>query len=442
MSDIKLTAGPRAAEIIARDRKVMTPSYMRDYPFVIDHGRGAEVWDVDGNRFIDFTTGIAVLSTGHAHPQVVKAVQDQAAKYLHMSGTDFYEPMGMQLAEKLNTIAPFEEDALVYLCNSGTEAVEATLKLARHFTGRAQFIGFIGGFHGRTMGSLAFTSSKYKQRADYFPMMPGVTHVPYPNPYRPLLHPDGNGDVGETVLNYLENVIFKTIVPAEEVAGILVEPIQGEGGYIVPPDSFLAGLRALCDRHGILLLADEVQSGMGRTGKWWAMEHWGVEPDIVASAKGIASGMPLGAVIARKSVMTWGRGAQGSTYGGNPLACAAALATIDLIENGFMQNAAETGQYLMDALEEMAPRHPSIGQVRGKGMMIGIELVHDRASRKPAPDLLHAALLHGYNEGLLMLGAGENSLRFMPPLNLSRELADEALLMFERALSKAEADLL
>lgn len=442
MTDLVLTPGPRAKEIIDRDKQVITPSYMRDYPFVIDHGSGAEVWDVDGNRYIDFTTGIAVLSTGHAHPQVVKAVQDQAAKYLHMSGTDFYEPMGVKLAEKLNEIAPFEEDALVYFCNSGTEAVEAALKLAKHRTGRAQFIGFIGGFHGRTMGSLAFTSSKYKQRADYFPMMPGVTHIPFPNAYRPLLNVNDGDDYGQVVLDYLENVIFKTIVPANEVAGILVEPIQGEGGYIVPPDSFLPALRALCDKHGIMLIADEVQSGIGRTGKWWAIEHWNVEPDIVTSAKGIASGMPLGAVIARKSVMTWGRGAQGSTYGGNPVACAASLATIDLIENGFMANADEVGQYMIDALEEMMPRHPSIGQVRGKGMMIGIELVRSRETREPAPELLHAAAMHGFDEGLLLLGCGESSLRFMPPLNLTKELADEALGMFDRALAKAEAEVL
>ncbi len=442
MSNIVLTPGPRAKAIIERDQRVITPSYMRDYPFVIDHGQGAEVWDVDGNRYIDFTAGIAVLSTGHAHPRVVKAVQEQAARYLHMSGTDFYEPMGVRLAEKLDEIAPFEEQARVYFCNSGTEAVEAALKLARYYTGRAQFIGFIGGFHGRTMGALAFTSSKFKQRADYFPMMPGVTHVPYPDPYRPLLNLDGQKDYGERVLEYIEGTIFRTIVPAEEVAGILVEPIQGEGGYIVPPDSFLPGLRALCDRHGILLIVDEVQSGMGRTGKWWAVEHWGVEPDIVCSAKGIASGMPLGAVIARESVMTWGRGAQGSTYGGNPIACAAALATIELLEEGYMANAAEMGEFLMDGLEEMIPRHPSIGQVRGKGLMVGIELVKSRETKEPAPDLQHETILSAFDEGLLLLGCGVSALRFMPPLNLSKELAIEGLQIFDRALSRAEAALL
>jgi len=442
MSDIVFSPGPKAREIIKRDQQVITPSYMRDYPFVIDHGLGAEVWDIDGRRYIDFTTGIAVLSTGHAHPRVVKAVQDQAAKYLHMSGTDFYEPMQVELAEKLDEIAPFEEDARVYFCNSGTESVEAALKLARHRTGRAQFLGFIGGFHGRTMGSLAFTSSKYKQRVDYFPMMPGVTPVPYPDPYRPILRMDGHGDYGERIIAYVEDVIFQTIVPAGEVAGILVEPIQGEGGYIVPPDGFLPGLRKLCDKHGIMLIADEVQSGMGRTGKWWAFEHWNVEPDIVCSAKGIASGMPLGAVIARKSVMTWGRGAQGSTYGGNPLACAAALATIDLLENGMIDNAATIGQYLMDGLIEIAPRHPSIGQVRGKGMMIGIDLVQSHETRKPFAAVRDRTIAHAFNEGILLLGCGTSSLRFMPPLNLTREIADEALAMFDRALGQAEADLM
>ncbi len=442
MSDVVFSPGPKAREIIKRDQQVITPSYMRDYPFVIDHGLGAEVWDIDGRRYIDFTTGIAVLSTGHAHPKVVKAVQDQAAKYLHMSGTDFYEPMQVRLAEKLDEIAPFEEDARVYFCNSGTESVEAALKLARHRTGRAQFLGFIGGFHGRTMGSLAFTSSKYKQRADYFPMMPGVTHVPYPDPYRPVLSMDGYADYGERILAYVEEVIFQTIVPAGEVAGILVEPIQGEGGYIVPPDGFLPGLRRLCDKHGIMLIADEVQSGMGRTGKWWAIQHWGVEPDIVCSAKGIASGMPLGAVIARKSVMTWGRGAQGSTYGGNPLACAASLATIELLENGMIDNAATVGQYLMDGLTEIMPRHPSIGQVRGKGMMIGIDLVQSRETRKPFAAVRDRTIAHAFNEGILLLGCGTSSLRFMPPLNLTREIADEALAMFDRALGQAEADLM
>ncbi len=442
MSEVAKAPGPKAQDIIARDGKVITPSYMRDYPFVMDHGQGAEVWDVEGRRYIDFTTGIAVLATGHAHPKVVKAVQDQAARYLHMSGTDFYEPMQVKLAEKLNALAPFEEPARVYFCNSGTESVEAALKLARHRTGRAQFIGFLGGFHGRTMGALAFTSSKYKQRADYFPMMPGVTHVPYPDPYRPILNMDGYQDYGERVVRYIEDTIFRTIVPGEEVAGILVEPIQGEGGYVVPPDSFLPSLRALCDKYEIMLIADEVQSGMGRTGTWWALEHWGVEPDILCSAKGIASGMPLGAVIARESVMTWGRGAQGSTYGGNPVACAASLATIELLEGGFIENAAEVGQYIFDALDEIMPRHPSIGLVRGKGMMIGMEIVASHETRQYAPQVRDRTIQYAFNEGLLLLGCGVSALRFMPPLNLSQEMADEALGMFDRALSRAEADLL
>lgn len=442
MADIVLTAGPKAQAVIDRDKQVITPSYMRDYPFVMDHGCGAEVWDIDGNRYIDFTTGIAVLATGHAHPKVVKAVQDQAAKYLHMSGTDFYEPMGVKLAEKLNEIAPFEEPAKVYLCNSGTEAVEAALKLAQWKTGRSQFIGFLGGFHGRTQGSLAFTSSKVKQRARYFPLMPGVHHVPYPDPYRPMLNMDGYDDYGLRVIDHIENVLFKQMVPGNEIAGILLEPIQGEGGYIVPPPSFIPAVRELCDKYGIMLIADEVQSGIGRTGEWWAIQHWGVEPDIVCSAKGIASGMPLGAVIARESVMVWERGAQGSTYGGNPVACAAALATLELLEGGYMANAAEVGQYLADGVTELMHRHPSIGEVRGKGMMVGIELVKDRDTREPAPELLAAATKYGFQEGLLLLGCGVSSLRFMPPLNLSKELADEALNMFDRALTKAEADYL
>ncbi|MBN1967297.1 MAG: acetyl ornithine aminotransferase family protein, partial [Anaerolineae bacterium] len=398
-------------------------------------------WDVDGNRYIDFTTGIAVLATGHAHPKVVKAVQDQAAKYLHMSGTDFYEPLQVRLAEKLNEHAPFSEPARVYFCNSGTEAVEAAIKLAQYHTGRQQFIGFLGGFHGRTKGSLAFTSSKAVQRGSYFPLMPGVTHVPYPDPYTPILDMSGYDDYGERVVAYIEETIFSRLIQPHEVAGILVEPILGEGGYVVPPDSFLPALRALCDNYGIMLIADEVQSGMGRTGKWWAIEHWGVEPDIVCSAKGIASGMPLGAVMAKQSVMTWGRGAQGSTYGGNPVACAAALATVELLEEGLVENAAEMGDYFLRRLrDEVMPCHPRIGEVRGKGLMIGMQLVESRESRQPAVTLRNSLLQYAFQEGLLLLGCGVGAMRFMPPLTVTRQIADEALEMFDRAFSKAEVE--
>lgn len=442
---IKLAAGPKAKDYIQRDSKVISPSYTRDYPFVMSHGKGAEVWDVDGRRFIDFTTGIAVTATGHSHPQVVQAIKDQADKFIHMAGTDFYYETQIRLGERLAEIAPFEEDARIFLANSGTEAVEGALKLARYHTGRPQFIAFLQSFHGRTMGSLGATSSKPAQRAGYFPMMPGFTHIPYPNPYRPILDMAGFDDYGERVIDYLENTIFQTIVPSNEVAAVLVEPIQGEGGYVVPTPGFFPALRELCDKYGILLIADEVQSGIGRTGKWWAIEHFGVEPDIICSAKGIASGMPLGAIIARDSIMkSWQPGAHGNTFGGNPISCAASLATLDLLgdvqgKGGMIENAAEIGQYIMDALEEIKPRHPSIGDIRGLGMMIGLELVENQQTRNPAKKLRNEVVHRTFDNGLLMLGCGTSTLRMMPPLMLDQSMADEALQILDKSLTEAEA---
>lgn len=439
-NEIKHKVGDKSQDYISRDSKVMSPSYTRDYPFVMSHGRGSEVWDVDGRRFLDMTTGIAVNATGHAHPAVVQAIKDQADKFIHMAGTDFYYPVQVELAEKITSLAPFEEQARVFFANSGTEAVEGAIKLAKFVTGRHQIIGFLRSFHGRTMGSLAVTGSKPVQRANYFPMMPGVTHIPYPNPYRPILNMDGYSDYGERIVDYLENEIFATIVPANEVAAVLVEPIQGEGGYVVPTPGFFPALRALCDKYGILLIVDEVQTGIGRTGKWWGIQHFGVEPDIVTSAKGIASGMPLGAIIARDSIMgKWVPGSHGNTFGGNPISCAAALTTLNLLEDeGYIENAAQVGGYIMDALEEMMPHHPSMGQVRGRGMFIGVELVQDRDRKAPAKYLRDDVVHHAYDEGLLMLGCGTSSLRFMPALNMDRETADEALHMFDRALHMAE----
>ncbi len=435
--DARNVPGPQAQEILARDAERISPSYPREYPFVMDHGRGAEVWDVDGHRYIDWAAGIAVCATGHAHPEVVQAIQAQAAKFIHIS-PDFYHPLMVELAEKLDEIAPFAEDACCFLTNSGTEAVEAAIKLARSHTKRPQFIGFYGAFHGRTMGALAFTTSKSVQRAGFFPLLNGVTHVPYPDPYRPVLSLPEGQDVGETVVTYLEEVVFAQAVPPEEVAAIVVEPIQGEGGYIVPPIGFFARLRELCNRYGILLIVDEVQSGMGRTGKMWAIQHWGVEPDIVCVAKGIASGMPLGAMVARRSLMTWGRGAHGNTYGGNPVSCAAALATIRLIEGGLMQNAARQGAFLLAALEGMRPRHPSIGEVRGKGLMIGVDLVWDRRTKEPATPLRNAVLYKAFERGLLLLGCGRSAVRIVPPLTIDRPLLEEGLAIFEAALAAAE----
>ncbi|RME77796.1 MAG: acetyl ornithine aminotransferase family protein [Chloroflexi bacterium] len=428
--------GPKARALLERDAQVVSPSYPRDYPFVMDHGRGAEVWDVDGNRFIDFSAGIAVTSTGHAHPQVVEAIRTASEKFLHIS-SDYYHELQVKLGEKMNEIAPMDEPVMSFFTNSGTESVEGALKLARYVTGRQRFIGFLGGFHGRTMGSLAFTASKYTQQTGFFPTMPGVTHVPYPNPYRPIF---AGEDQGKAVLNYIENVLFESNVPPTEVAGILVEPIQGEGGYIVPPDSFLPGLRDLCDRYGILLIADEVQSGIGRSGKMFAVEHWGVQPDIITTAKGLASGMPIGTVTARKSLMEqWKPGAHGNTYGGNPLCCAAALATIDLVQQEYADNAARIGEYLLGRMRELARQYPIIGDVRGKGLMIGMEFVEDQQTKKPAKKFVSELIHEAFRNGLLLLPCGVSTIRFMPPLMLPRELADEGLEIFEASLKAVAA---
>jgi len=429
--------GPKAQALLARDKLVSSPSYPRDYPFVIGKGRGAEVWDVDGNRFLDFAAGIAVCSTGHAHPQVVEAIKAAADEFLHISSDYWHERM-TRLAERINELNPLGEPVQVLLCQSGTESVEGALKLARYVTGRPRFIGFLGGFHGRSMGSLSFTASKYTQQAGFFPSMPGVTHVPYPNLYRPLL---AGADQGRAVLEYIENVLFATNVPASEVAAILIEPIQGEGGYLVPPDGFLEGLRSLCDRHGILLIFDEVQSGIGRTGKMFASEHWGVRADIMTLAKGLGSGLPIGMVVAKRPLMEkWKRGAHGNTYGGNPICCAAALATLDLVQREFAANAAEVGGYFQARLQALQQDFECIGDVRGKGLMIGMELITDRASRKPAPALCQRVLTRAYHNGLILLSCGVSTVRFIPPLMVSRAQVDEALGMIRSSLTEALAD--
>jgi 4-aminobutyrate aminotransferase len=427
--------GPKARAMLARDVEVASPSYPRDYPFVMSHGRGTEAWDVDGNRFLDFMSGIAVCSTGHAHPTVVAAVQDAAGRFLHISSDYWHEQM-TGLSERLAQIAPVGEPAMSFLCQSGTESVEGAIKLARYVTGRPRYIGFLGSFHGRTMGSLSFTSSKYTQQKGFAPTMPGVTHVPYPNPYRPLF---AGADQGKAVLDYIR-MLFERNVPASEVAAILVEPIQGEGGYLVPPDGFLAGLRALCDEHGILLIFDEVQSGVGRTGRMYACEHWGVHPDILTSAKGLGSGLPIGAVIAKRRLMEqWKRGAHGNTFGGNPLSCAAANATIDLVRGGYAANAAQTGEYFMGKLRQMMADYPCIGEVRGKGLMIGMELIESDVDRTPARALCDRLVTRGYYNGLLLLACGVSTLRFMPPLCVTAAEIDEAVQMLRVSLDEALA---
>jgi 4-aminobutyrate aminotransferase len=399
-------------------------------------GRGAEVWDVDGNRFLDFASGIAVCSTGHAHPEVVQAIRAATEDFLHISSDYWHERM-TRLCERISAMAPMREPSQVFLCQSGTESVEGALKLARYVTGRPRFIGFLGGFHGRTMGSLSFTASKYTQQAGFFPTMPGVTHVPYPNTYRPLLL---GGDQGTAVLEYVENTLFQTNIPPTEVAAILVEPIQGEGGYLVPPDGFLQGLRDLCDRYGILLIFDEVQSGIGRTGRMFACQHWGVAPDIMTLAKGLGSGLPIGLTVARRSLMErWKRGAHGNTYGGNPVTCAAALATLDLVEREYAGNAARVGEYFIGRLRELQSRFECIGDVRGKGLMIGMELVEDRETRKPAKELVDELLTRAFHQGLLLLSCGVSTVRFIPPLMINREHVDEAIVLLEAALTESVA---
>ena len=421
--------GPKARALVKRDHSVVSSSYPRGYPFVMDYGKGTEVWDVDGNRFLDFAAGIAVVATGHSHPQVVKAIQDQAERFIHIS-SDFYHEKWVELSEKFNQIAPFSEDAAVFLTNSGTESVEAAIKL-----------GFLGAFHGRTMVSITMTASKPVYHRGFFPLMNGVVHVPFPDPYRPLLQTRSGESYGETIVRYIEEQILGRILPPEDVAGVLIEPIQGEGGYIVPADGFFPALRDLCDRHDILLIADEVQSGMGRTGKWWAIEHFGVEPDIITSAKGIASGMPLGAMIARKSIMDWPKGAHGNTYGGNPIACAASLATIDLLEKKYLQNVIEMGEYMMDALEEIKAHHPSIGDLRGRGLMIGVDFVKDPGTREPNVSIRNRIEKLGFDYGLLLLGCGKSSIRLAPPLSINRVEVDEGLRIFDHVIGLAEKEI-
>lgn len=429
--------GPVAKSLIERDRAVISPSYPRGYPFVMDHGRGVEVWDVDGNRFLDFAAGIAVTSTGHSHPAVVKAIQEQAEKFIHIS-SDFYHSKWIELAEYLDRIAPFREDAVCFMTNSGTESVESAIKLARYHTGRSQLLAFHGAFHGRTMGAVTLTASKPHYHRGFFPLMNGVTHVPYPDPYRPVILNRTDEDAGTAVIRYIEEEVFAKNIPADEVAAIIVEPIQGEGGYIVPPMSFFPQLRELCDRLGILLIADEVQAGMGRTGRWWSIEQFGVEPDIVTTAKGIASGMPLGAMIGRKSVVTWPKGSHGNTYGGNPISCAAALATLTLIEDEYMHNAAEVGEFVLERLEEIQADHPSIGVVRGMGLMIGVEFVKDCLTKEPAVDLRNLVEEKAFERGLLTLGCGRSTIRISPPLCITQAEAEEGLEIFEDAIAEAE----
>jgi 4-aminobutyrate aminotransferase len=429
--------GPKAKEVIARDAQFVSPSYTRGYPLVAKSGRGAIVEDVDGNVFLDFAAGIAVVSTGHCHPRVVEAIQKQAAELIHISCTDFYYPGIAELAERLSTVAPGKEAKKVYFGNSGTEAVEAAIKLARYHTRRDKIIAFHGCFHGRTLGALSVTASKAVQRKGFGALLGGVFHIPYPNSYR---CPYGNPSPCTCVesATFLEREIFKRLVDPEEVAAIFIEPIQGEGGYVPAPKEFLVELQNICRKHGILLVCDEVQSGMGRTGKWWASDHAGIEPDILCVAKGIASGMPLSATIARASLMDWKAGAHASTFGGNPVCVAAALATMDLLETRYIENARRVGEFLLGRMAGWPGRHRIVGDVRGKGLMIGVEIVRDQKTKERAGDFREAIVNLAFEKGLLLLGAGENTIRIAPPLLVDEEQAAFAAQTLEACIGEVE----
>jgi 4-aminobutyrate aminotransferase len=433
--------GPKARAAVDADTRLISPSYTRSYPLVAKRGRGVRIEDVDGNEFLDFAAGIAVVSTGHCHPEVVAAIQKQAAELIHISSTDFYDEGIINLASRLSAVAPMPGPHKFFYGNSGAEAIECALKLARYHTGRQQVISFLGAFHGRTMGALSLTGSKPQQKRRFSPMVPGVTHIRYPYAYRGCTGgPQEEEAFSLGCARYIEEKLFKTILAPEEVAAIFVEPIQGEGGYVVAPDNFLRELRNICDRHGILLVADEVQSGAGRTGKWWAIQHSGVEPDMVCMAKGIASGMPLGICMARAEIMDWVPGSHASTFGGNPVSIAAALATMDIIEREALGNAARVGEFMLQRLRGWKQTHPLVGDVRGRGLMIGVELVKDKITREPATALRNRIETLAFERGLMVLGCGETTLRLCPPLVVSEQEATVALDILEESLTVVEEE--
>lgn len=429
--------GPKGRAIIAADAEYVNPAYPRpDFKLVAERGEGVWVTDVDGNVLLDCNAGVAVCSTGHCHPEVVRVIQDQAAKLIHMCGTDYYYSLMPELAQKLDEIVPVQRPTRTHFANSGTEAVETALKLAMHATGREKFISFFGSFHGRTLGSLSLTSSKAAQRLGFKRQVLDVVHMPYPNEYRNPFNAEdcGDGGVVQGAVNWIENRLFKTTTPPAEVAAIVVEPVQGEGGYVPAPKGFLRELRRICDEHGILLIVDEVQSGMGRTGKMFAMEYYGVQADIVCIAKGIASGLPLGVCVSRADLMDWKPGAHASTFGGNPVAIAAALKTIELLQTELVANSAEVGAYLKNGLEQLAKKYDCIGDVRGMGLMIGVEFIKDRASKTADVELRDRVEMASFQRGLILLGCGANSIRWSPPLILTQDNVDVALEIFDDAI--------
>jgi len=432
--------GPKAREMVKRDESLVSPSYARFYPLVIDSGKGCIVKDVDGNEFIDFNSGLVCLNVGHSHPKVVAAIKKQCDRFLHYSNTDFYYDEVIDLAGKLAEITPGDFKKKVYFGNSGAEAIEAAVKLAKWHTRRQLFIGFISAFHGRTIGALSFTASKPMQRRYFFPLMPGVTHVPYPYCYRcpfKLTYPECH----YWCVDFIDEYVLQKYVPPEDTAAILYEPIQGEGGYVVPPPEYPKRLKKLADKYGLLFIDDEVQTGMGRTAKWFAIEHWDVEPDIICSAKGLASGMPLGAIIAKAKVMDWVGGSHASTFGGNPLSCAAARAVIDVIkEEKLLENAAKQGAYIMKRLEELKARSEIVGDVRGKGLMIGLEIVEDKKSKKPAPEKVKEIMMRSWKRGVAVITCGTSTIRVAPPLVITRELVDSALDIIEDTVKEVEKE--
>ena len=429
--------GPRAKRVVDLDDEFLSPSYTRDYPLVAKTGRGAIIEDVDGNTFLDFAAGIAVVATGHCHPEVAAAIQKQSAELIHMSGTDFYYPNLVELAEKLASIAPGKEPKRVYFGNSGAEAIEAAIKLAKYHTKRDMLVAFHGAFHGRTLGALSLTASRSVQRKGFGTLLAGVFHTPFPDTYRGTygVRPEC---ASEDCLSYLENELFRRRVDPEEVAAIFIEPIQGEGGYLPAPPEFLQGLQRICRKYGILLVIDEVQSGMGRTGKWWACEYAGIEPDILCTAKGIASGMPLSAMIARRSVMNWTPGAHASTFGGNPVCIAASLATIRLLEKEYIANAARMGEFIMRNTADWHQRHKIVGDIRGRGLMIGIEVVRDQKRKEKAPDLRNQIVQKAFHKGLLVLGSGDTTCRVCPPLLIDEEQAEFAIRTLDEVITEVE----
>lgn len=432
--------GPKARELVKKDESLISPSYGRFYPLVVESGKGCIVKDVDGNEFIDFNSGLVCMNVGHSHPKVVAAVKNQCDRFLHYSNTDFYYREVVDLADRLAHITPGSPEKKIFFGNSGAEAIEAAIKLAKWHSRRQLFIAFISAFHGRTVGALSFTASKPTQRRSFFPLMPGVTHVPYGYCYRcpyKLTFPECH----YWCVDFIDEYVLQKYIPPEDTAAILVEPIQGEGGYVVPPPEYFQRLKKIADKYGLLFIDDEVQSGMGRSGKWFAIEHWGVEPDIICTSKALASGLPLGACIAKSKVMDWVPGSHASTFGGNPLSCVAASAVIDVIkEEKLLENATKQGAYIMKRLNELKEKSEIIGDVRGKGLMIGMEIVESKESKKPAPQKVNEIMMRSWKRGINVISCGASTIRIAPPLVITKELVDSALDIIEDATRQVEKE--